>query len=438
MQQAATLTNPQETRSPLLKNIFLVLTALTAFAFFMPISLTFNTLLLTLLLVLTMFIHLVPGRKLRLDGFTAEAYVFFLLWLIYSMLGLFWAYDQQTTVRMLLNISLYFIIFIIIGQLLQSRIRQQQMVVFLQLMFVSYLLVFIWELLTGNHLPTSRLYGTSLPIPTGPFFNENNTSTLCLMILPFLTVDSILNRKKWVKALLILAVLAFWVITIIQGARIVFLVLTIYLVLYGSFKASVFSRLVAISLLTVSLLIFVNLFPRVVKVAGMYVRYQYSSLFDEKSSVSMTSLKIRERLFQEGFEIASGSAFLGVGAGNFEDRMRSGRYHQTAWILNAHNFWMELLVNYGVFFLIGMLYFYIRWLVRLRRQARHCIEQDRQFYSACFLALVFFIPMTIIPSTLRWFYPAWFFLAAMHAVGSNTIPVPDQSPLIQTREEYEY
>lgn len=411
-----------QTKVPFLRHILLGLTCLYTFLIFMPIKMLLISIVLTALVAFGFIYLIVPGRKIHLDQLTAEVYIFFIFWIIWSLAGIFWAQDQIAVLSAIPNQVIYLFIFVLISQVLSSYERQQKMVIFFQAIFLIYNIVFLWELLTRNHLPGSRFYGTKIPIPTGPFFNENNTASLCLLLIPFLTVSSPLNKKKGFKGLMIAAVIFFLAITIIQSARITVILLLLYLVLYGIFKASWFSRLVTAGILIVVVLLFVNLYPKIAKIAQSYINYQYESLLQENSDIKMTSLKVREALMKEGFDIAAGSYFLGVGGGNFEDRIMSGRYHNTSWILNAHNFWIENLANYGILIFLGLLYFYFRWLYRIGNLTYKAVNhENRQFYSACFLSMLFFIPLTFIPSSLRWFFPAWFYLAVMNAVSSNPL-----------------
>lgn len=70
-----------------------------------------------------------------------------------------------------------------------------------------------------------------------------------------------------------------------------------------------------------------------------------SNQFDSLQGGSSVSIRIV--LLEKGFELLKGHCFLGVGAGNVEYHMMPFK-DMTAGIINLHNWWAEILVNYGV------------------------------------------------------------------------------------------
>lgn len=363
-----------------------------------------------------MYGSLMLPKGFRLDQFTGEVYIFWGIWLATSFVSFIWAYDKAAAFDSSIKIIQYALIFIITSQALINRNHHPIIAIFAQFFFVIYVAICIWEILTGNHLSNSRMVGNPLPVPTGPFYNENNTAAISLMLLPFMTVKSGLAQNKIVKAIFVISTLLFLVITIIQGARVVIVVGFLYLLLYGLFKASWFSRLVALLFILLALLIVNFKYPEINSLITGYTKLQYKSLQDEQTSYKMTSYKIRLNLIKEGLDFTWGSGLVGIGGGNFEDKIRSGRYHDTGWIENAHNFWIETLANYGIFIFTGLVYIYMQWVRRLYKKIRFKTDRNSSFYQACFVALLFFIPLSITPSTLKWMYPVWFFLGCLHAV----------------------
>lgn len=68
---------------------------------------------------------------------------------------------------------------------------------------VGCLLVAAWELLTGNHLPVSRLTAPEHSHRTGAtavFYNRNNLSTFLALTVPFLLASVLVDGRRWVRA----------------------------------------------------------------------------------------------------------------------------------------------------------------------------------------------------------------------------------------------
>ncbi len=61
---------------------------------------------------------------------------------------------------------------------------------------------------------------------------------------------------------------------------------------------------------------------------------------------------------------------FGVGIGNVEYWMENFRVYETFGILNVHNWWVEILVNFGIFIFVRYVLFYsslVRSIYRIYR-----------------------------------------------------------------------
>ncbi len=409
-------TNTEINKIPLIRNVGLVLLSLYLIVQFIAIFPLFNTVILLLLCVYAFFAHIALNRKLLTQKIYSEFLLFLGLWFSYALLQFIWAYDKISALDYAIRIGQYLIIFLIFSQFLVQRKRQEYLVIFFQLLFLTYMLIAVWELVTNNHLPVSRLAGIPIPVPTGPFYNENNFASYLLILIPFLTVRTWLTRNLVLRSLIILSVVFAMVVMLIQGARICIAALTLYLGYYYLFCASAFSKILSVILVICAFTSFVTFYPQHWKLAKTFAMFQINTVKTEMKSVVVSSLKIRAQLLKEGMDMAWASGLMGLGGGNFEDRMKSGRYHRTSWVVNAHNYWMELFVNFGLVIVFLFLYFCIRWLIRIGRLLRGCLTEDKKFYRACFFSFLLFFPLTLVPSSLKWMYSIWIYLAFVNDV----------------------
>lgn len=101
---------------------------------------------------------------------------------------------------------------------------------------------------------------------------------------------------------------------------------------------------------------------------------------------------------------------FGVGAGNAEYHMQHFRVYPTEWINNVHNWWIELLVNYGVFVFVGYLIFFFSLLVNLYKTYGQLENPtEKMICEALLVGMVIFIPASMASSSIMGFGPQWIF-----------------------------
>lgn len=105
------------------------------------------------------------------------------------------------------------------------------------------------------------------------------------------------------------------------------------------------------------------------------------------------------------------TAGFGVGAGNAEYWMENFALYDTFGILNPHNWWLEILINYGVFIFTGYLLFFLSLVRRLWQAYKTTDGADRMIAEALLLSLVGFSIASISSSSIMAFTPQWLLFA---------------------------
>jgi teichuronic acid biosynthesis protein TuaE len=175
-------------------------------------------------------------------------------------------------------------------------------------------------------------------------------------------------------------------------------------------------RITAITVILLGSIIFVKVFPTEFKAAKIIFNSSLRTTLKEGNSYLMTSGKIRTRLNIESINMAIESKLFGVGGGNYEDYMSRSRYHKTAWVIFAHNWWLELLANFGFVIFLCMVVIYLRWLLTLWRLRQSAQKEDSAIYDAYFISLLLFLPLSLVPSTIRAFYSVWVYFGIINAI----------------------
>ncbi|MFO7659804.1 MAG: O-antigen ligase family protein [Candidatus Cloacimonadaceae bacterium] len=383
--------------------------------FFFPVFYSVNEAAAIAVPLLVLVCGIALNKKLKLDKWTAEIYVFLSFWLIYALFGLLWVKDTNLAYYYIRRILFYLLVFIVSSQFFKHQKYRESAPLFLQLVFLGYCLIYMWEMATGMHLPSSRLYGVPLPIPTGAFYNENNSAVFMLLLAPFLTVKTRLTTSRLGKTVALVLFLFMLVVSLVQSSRLA-LAMIFLLGIYYFIRAGLYIKIASLILITLSLAVFIIGFPKEANFAGLILHRQLTSLEYESKSYLMTSSKIRHRLNIESINLAAESRFFGTGAGSYETYLNKGRYHRTSWVLNPHNWWMELLANFGLLITLGMIFIYLRWLFRLWQLRQASEVKHFDLYDAYFVSLIMFIPLSIIPSSIKSYYSIWLYFGLIHSV----------------------
>lgn len=342
-------------------------------------------------------------------------FLFLAGWTILNLASYIWAMDKALVLNYTVFILRYTTLFLIYNKLFEDPVPLRGFHWFLFLLVLLYVGTALVEMLTFKHLPVSRHYGKGSFIPSGPFYGENQLASYLLLFSPFLLFVPRVSGKRWLAVLSAPVILVVAVITVIQGARISMIALGVFLAYFFIVQTTWKNKVIL--LLAASLL-----------AGGIYARYnrevyllyqvfkkQAGTLSSEQTSIYMSSIQIRVQLIKETLDMAARSGFIGVGGGNYEPHMQGDAIYRTGGITNPHNYFMELLGNWGLPGLFGFLYLYLYWLAGLWKLYRKSTGADRQRYLMYLISLLLFVPASSVPSSIRWDYFVWIYFAAVNS-----------------------
>ena len=342
-------------------------------------------------------------------------FLFLAGWTILNLASYIWAMDKMLVLGCTSRILHYMALFLIYDKLFEDPRLLRSFHWFLFFLVLLYVGTALVEMFTFKHLPVSRHYGKGFFMPSGPFYNENNLASYLLLFSPFLLFAPKISGKRWLGVLSAPVILVILVIMVIQGARIAMLALGAFLAYFVIVQTTWKTKLIL--LLALFLL-----------AGGIYARYhrearllyqvfklETSTLGSERKSIYMSSIQIRVQLIKETLDMATRSGFIGVGGGNYEPNMQGDAIFRTAGITNPHNYFMELLGNWGLPGLLGFLYLYFYWLAGLWKLYRKSTGADRQRYLMYLISLLLFVPSSSVPSSIRWDYFVWIYFAAVNS-----------------------
>lgn len=350
--------------------------------------------------------------------------IFFLAWMFCS---LFWAADVIATIKYLFYYSFGLSLLLIVGIVFGSSKYLKRAVSIILAVVCVELVLAILEFTTPIRYPISpysgyaHLFGHSnyiavswteamiqfaLSAPTGFHWNPNNLAAAFVLILPF----SLFSESVWIRRLVPVAIL---LVIFFTGSRASYAACVVAICVWGfCFKAKRAALMTWIAILTLSVAASMtfafldsqNELARSVS-AVVEVASNLDDLDDDKSS-----LGTRSKLMSSGLEQLVASGGLGVGGGNSKVLIQeqiSGEWKS----FPLHNFWLELLVEGGVFAgsIFVLWYFWLIW--RLYSVAFRASDVAvRNISASIATALIAFVPASVSPSSVIYFLPMWLVL----------------------------
>lgn len=373
---------------------------------FFLLSLTFVFFLKTLLV-----------QKIVLNYNHIKIYIYFLFsWLLYSFISMAWAASKGDAIKditflLMSFLLIYFSIYYFSEKNDFIKLYNIWLVVLCILILIGF-----WERMTGSHLSVSKLFSETRPWvrhnPTGTFHNPNDYATYIALSIPFVLAAFRYIRKKYIRIFCIVCFFASFYLIVSTGSRaniiaVLFEILFIFVFLMNINKKIKF----LISFLTL-IIIFSVMFP----LGNVYQLYndtvtELNSLVNQLKLME-GSMGVRVNLIKNGLHFLYSTVGFGVGAGNAEYYMEHYSRYNTGGILNPHNWWLEILVNYGVIMFFGYISFYIGIIMNLWKICRkNILKFEKMICEALLVSLVGFFFASISSSSIMAFKPQWLLFA---------------------------
>lgn len=378
---------------------------------------------LLLLLWLIFFLEAAGGHLPGLKRVLAlqNYFLFLALWLVYSVCYVLLVRDLTAYVKyslfLFMGVSLiFFVVYYSEDYRSLYRIGQIWFWVLIVLLGIG-----LWENLTGHHLEvSSRSFGDMEKIryiPTGTFKMINQYAACLALGLPLFLTRLASARNKG------------GVIFLSGGA-----LLTLYLIGETQSRVSLLAALLEIAaaffwffprnkklwlggILAAVVLATAAFNPSFYRQKAESIQLQFRSAY-RQIALYKDSGKIRVNLALNGLYFLRDSGGLGVGAGNFNRYMEQEPYFSTSStshpkpVLFPHNWWIELLSEYGILVFILYCFFFLFILIRVLQIAGRCRDpRQRDLGRFLGLGLFGFLLVCMAPGYFIAFRTQWLLLA---------------------------
>lgn len=368
-----------------------------------------------LLLLLWAIVLSKTDRVFNMGFIQTKSFLGFLIfWFLYSLISLVWSADKVSAIKQItflfMNVSL--VLF------MTYYIREFRHVYFVYKiwLFIHLLLlpIAIWEIVTGNHLSNSGLlkvdegYEFYKFAPTTVFGNQNDYATMIALVFPMLYVGVRYAEEMRIKFLLLLVIILSVLILFFASSRANYIGVAMGFAFWFFFLLRTLSRFnLLLIFLLLLLLIAISLSEsQVVFLTAVWE--DFNVLIDSQGDDA--GIDIRSNLIKNGLYFLLITFGIGVGAGNIEYYM----VHQPKYFVgdtaNVHNWWIEILANYGIVVFLAYIIFFlgIFWnLFKIYRQSLS--KNERIMCEAMLCALVSFPVSSLSSSSLMSFGPQWVF-----------------------------
>lgn len=332
-------------------------------------------------------------------------FLFFIFWFLYGVLELVWTVNVMESIRELYYLALYIIIIFIIINKIDSLKKAEIFEKILWMFTNIIILIAIYEFITGHHLEVSRYIiesrfeFTDVSRATSIFYNENDLSFYINLFSPIYIINTF-NKENPVKIRIInlIFLLMAGSIIILNDSKFSFIALVLQLLIYiyiknkRNFKKNI---------------VYFSIFSLIILIFNMNIIKGFIDGF-KQVIYSYGSGNIRINLILNGLHRSISSFFMGAGPSAY--RNSSPYSYTTKGISDAHNWWIELLVNYGIIIVIGfIIILYIAFKKSLKMiKSKNIIIKNISLFVV--ISIVGFMIGSSGPSSIFSFFPFWLWL----------------------------
>ncbi len=230
--------------------------------------------------------------------------------------------------------------------------------------YVSYALFAVYEIATGNHLPSSNLYDAPSwmrYVPTAVYFNSNDFAAIFTLMFLFLFTDFQSSRKLYARLGMAACIILHIFILYKSQSRLSFL-------LFGGFLLYQYpKRLSALLFLSFLLFFFIGWFGETswyMQTLDSLAKLKQDLSFEERNSTV-----VRLYLYKHALLSVVPSSGMGFGinasANYYQSIMDPNLFH----ITNPHSYIFELLINSGV--VVTLFYLFLNGYLMVKNWMLH-------------------------------------------------------------------
>jgi teichuronic acid biosynthesis protein TuaE len=362
------------------------------------------------------YICFIREGHMQLSHIKVKVYLqYFAIWLGYAFVSVMWAADQVAAIKNIIFLFTGVSIIFFLVYFFRNLNTLKWLYLLWLLIFVVLIPIGIWEVTTGNHLATSTLLDQERSwvrfAPTTVFTNQNDYAAFIALTIPMILMWIRYYSKLYIRILGVLVLIVSLFLLIMTTSRSCYVAVLAGLVFWFIFLLQLKTKLMTLVTVTALCILLLLAFPDWLKGTFSFVQTEISSIEGVVSATDDSSSVVKRRnLIKNAIYFTVQSAGFGVGAGNAEYYMERYSIYPTGRITNVHNWWAEILANYGIFIFAGYVILYISIFLNLwRAYKRINFQTEVMICEALLVGLVSFFMASISSSSIIAFPPQWIF-----------------------------
>lgn len=366
---------------------------------------------LFMILFIPLTIYFIIKNKSISKLYIYEGFIFF-IWTTLGLFSLIWVINFQEGLKEMLYLTLYFSSFFLIIYFSNKAYKPKESIIKgWCLLFLLTVPIALVEVLLNIHLP-STYHEDMMVINLGggdfiqrrfasvTYGNLNGYNTILVYVMPFVLGNIVRNHTSSIKKLLAITI---------------FLLLS-FLIIVNSSRASIICLFIAsIALLSYSIkspkVLITIIFPIIVSVV-LLLHFNQDFLTPIRYRIQNTGFEdsARMNLIKLGFDALIESKLLGIGAGNFSPTMGIVYGQQ---LTSAHNFFLEVVVQYGLVIFVLFIGMFIRILMKNKNNI------IRSFRLIILISLLTYPITSIINSGYILNASTWLFISSLYIIADR-------------------
>lgn len=337
---------------------------------------------------------------------------FLVLWFVYALLSLIWSADKVSALKHIIFLFMNISVIFFIVYYLRDWPQIFKLLKLWMLLHVLLLPIGFWEIITGNHLSNSGLlnvdegYEHYKFAPTTVFGNQNDYATLIALTLPMFYTSLRYTSVFYKRVFYIAICLASLLMLIFTTSRANYLGVSLGFAFWFIFLLRLTGKLRVVALILLILgLIAIKLTADDIEFLQM-IWEDFSVVLGTQNEDA--GVDIRANLIKNGVYFMIMSFGFGVGAGNIEHYMANQPKYFVGDTTNIHNWWIEVLGNYGIWIFAAYMVYYISTILNLWKIYRMPLSKsEKVLCEALLCGLVAFSISSISSSSIMAFNPHW-------------------------------
>lgn len=278
------------------------------------------------------------------------------IWILYSLVSILWVNNYYLWFKSVFFLITGLLACIEIIEYLKKEKNLKILINWIIFIAIIFEMVGLYEYFTGNYIFTknkSWLDALEIYKFRSPIFVSGNPNDYALVISFFLFVilikykESIKYHKKTFYLIMILISLFLIVVSTSRAVIIAVFVSLLFYFYMNRKRNSLIRNIIFIITIIIISIILIN------------ILIKYGLI--EFNINSGGSDSIRLNLIKNGLYFLKNTAFIGVGSGNVEHWMSKYPKYFVGKTTNLHNWWIEVLVDYGIIIFV----LYISYLVKI-------------------------------------------------------------------------